>query len=144
MEISGIGSLLVLQRKKQKQGMPKMPVPLNSTAMRILDSQEISESGHYFTYKGRPISRMLNTGWKKAREEIGLPNLRVHDLRHTFASRLMQRGVSLEHRRVLLGHSTNGTPTELYSHADLADLFSSVELISSRPKKEGMSYLKVV
>jgi site-specific recombinase XerD len=87
---------------------------------------------------------MNNTGWKKAREEMNLPNLRVHDLRHTFASRLMQAGVSLEHRRVLLGHASHGTPTEMYSHADLVDLLSAVNRIVTKPEKGGVNYLRVV
>ena len=60
---------------------------------------------------GKKRYRVLNTNWKTARnraadeyEELtgkpadwGFRNLRVHDLRHTFATRLRRSGVSLEH-----------------------------------------------
>ena len=36
----------------------------------------------------------------------GIENLRFHDLRYTFASRLIQRGVDVETVRSLLGHSS--------------------------------------
>jgi integrase len=39
-----------------------------------------------FTYKGKPITRMLNNGWTKARKLANL-TVRVHDLKHTLARR---------------------------------------------------------
>ena len=51
----------------------------------------------------------------KIRKEAGFPNLRVHSLRHQFASLLINQGVSLNTVKELLGHAQIAT-TERYSH----------------------------
>ncbi len=52
-----------------------------------------------------------------ARRKAELPNVRIHDLRHTYASRLVQRGVSLYEVQRLLGHTT---PALTQRYASLA------------------------
>lgn len=47
---------------------------------------------------------MLNSAWKKARVQAGLPKVRAHDLKHTFGRRLRAVGVGFEDRQDLLGH----------------------------------------
>ena len=49
------------------------------------------------------------------REEAGLPDLRIHDLRHTFASVLASGGASLQMIGKLLGHA-QVTTTARYAH----------------------------
>jgi integrase len=39
-----------------------------------------------FAFRGNPTRSILNSGWKRARVRSGLPNVRVHDLRHTFGT----------------------------------------------------------
>jgi len=56
--------------------------------------------------------------WHEARTAAGLPDLRLHDLRHTFASHLVSSGVSLPIVGRLLGHTQPQT-TQRYAH--LAD-----------------------
>lgn len=53
--------------------------------------------------------------WDTARKQAGLPALRIHDLRHTFASTLVNNGVSLYEVQKLLGHAHIST-TERYAH----------------------------
>ena len=58
----------------------------------------------------------LSKGFKAIREELGLPSVRLHDLRHTHASLLLQAGV---HRKVVqerLGQSTISITGDTYSH----------------------------
>ena len=50
---------------------------------------------HVFTYEGRPVVRMMTPAWRRARARAGLPQVRVHDLKHTFGRRLRAAGVSL-------------------------------------------------
>jgi len=45
-----------------------------------------------------------NNGWQSARRCVGLVQVRVHDLKHTYGRRLRAAGVPLKTRRVLLGH----------------------------------------
>ena len=77
-----------------------------------------------FTYKGKPITRINNTGWKGARKKVGLEYVRVHDLKHTFGRRLRSVGVSFEDRQDLLGHRS-GRITTHYSSAELQNLYEA-------------------
>ncbi|MFT7289265.1 MAG: integrase [Halieaceae bacterium] len=65
----------------------------------------------------------------EAREEAGLPQVWVHDLKHTFGRRLRAKGVSHETRQVLLGHK-NGQITTHYSAAEVGELIDAVEKVS--------------
>ena len=58
-----------------------------------------------------------------------LPVLRVHDLRHTFGRRLRAAGVSLETRKVLLGHK-NGDITTHYSAPEIKELIDAVDRLA--------------
>lgn len=53
--------------------------------------------------------------WRQACELAGLPGVHLHDLRHTYASRLVQQGVPLERVQLLLGHADLST-SQIYAH----------------------------
>jgi len=55
--------------------------------------------------------------WSKALKEAKIKNLRWHDLRHTFATRLVEAGVHLSIVQKLCGHSSHNTTTR-YAHVD--------------------------
>jgi site-specific recombinase XerD len=57
----------------------------------------------------------LRRPFAHAKEEAGVENFRIHDLRHTFASTLVNNGVSLYEVQKLLGHAHIRT-TERYAH----------------------------
>ena len=59
--------------------------------------------------------------WRAIREEAGLPGLRIHDARHTWASQGVMNGVGLTTVGRLLGHSKRRT-TAIYAHLDDAAL----------------------
>jgi len=60
---------------------------------------------------------MLNTAWLRVRKSVGLRQVRVHDLKHTYGRRLRSAGVSFEDRQDLLGHRS-GRITTHYSASD--------------------------
>ena len=62
----------------------------------------------------RPFSTIFYR-WNTARRKAGLSDLRIHDLRHTFASTLVNSGVSIYEVQKLLGHAHIRT-TERYAH----------------------------
>ena len=85
----------------------------------------------------RPIFANPKTGlpyvtfyysWDAARKRAGLPNLRVHDLRHSFASFLVNAGRSLYEVQELLGHADIRT-TSRYAHLSRERLFDAVESV---------------
>jgi integrase len=65
-----------------------------------------SESGHTVDIKGF---------WGKLRRDAGITNLRMHDLRHSFASQLASSGESLLMIGALLGHA-DPSSTARYAH----------------------------
>jgi integrase len=48
--------------------------------------------------------------------ELGLPPIRFHDLRHSHATILLERGVALKVIQVRLGHSNIEITSRLYAH----------------------------
>jgi site-specific recombinase XerD len=66
--------------------------------------------------------------WKRIREAAGIGDVRVHDLRHSFASTLVNAGVSLYEVQSLLGHR-RATTTQRYAHLAPDRLKSTVALI---------------
>ncbi len=63
---------------------------------------------------GQPVQEIRGF-WRGVQERADLPDVRVHDLRHTFASLLVSGGASLEMIGKLLGHSQMKT-TQRYAH----------------------------
>ena len=68
--------------------------------------------------------------WYHARKQAGLPELRLHDLRHSFASFLVNAGRSLYEVQTLLGHA-NARTTSRYAHLSPERLREAVEVIPS-------------
>jgi len=71
---------------------------------------------------------MNNSAWKRARKIAELPQVRIHDLKHTFGRRLRAAGVPLETRKVLLGHRT-GDITTHYSAPELEELIEAANRV---------------
>lgn len=80
---------------------------LPNEAMQILEQQRAeSPSRHVFGIHGKPVSRStLSLSWRHLRRRAGLGCLRLHDLRHGFASTAVNSGVELKTLSELLGHS---------------------------------------
>jgi integrase len=80
-------------------------VRLCDRAVAILIGLHPKDGGAVFTYKGKAMKR-VKTSFGSARKKAGLEDVRFHDLRHTFASRLVQGGVSLYDVMHFTGHKS--------------------------------------
>ena len=116
-------------------------VVLNDTALSIIEEQRGQHGTHVFSYQGHPVTKIHNSAWKRARVEAGLPQVRVHDLKHTLGRRLRAAGVSVETRKVLLGHR-NGDITTHYSAPELEELIVAANKVCR--KKSGKTPALVV
>jgi integrase len=75
----------------------------------------------------------IKTGWRNACAAAGLVDLRFHDTRHTFATRLRANGVHEWDIRDLLGHTTTRM-TSVYTHQTPANLRQAVTTLGqSKP-----------
>ncbi len=72
----------------------------------------------------RRVETQNKSAFQKARNAVGLSQLRVHDLRHTYGQRLRDAGVSQEDRTLLLGHADSGMPRH-YAAATVAKLLEA-------------------
>ncbi|MCQ2573807.1 MAG: tyrosine recombinase [Treponema sp.] len=102
----------------------KLVVYLNE-ARPVLSGKKQSEEV-FLNYKGDPISR--KGIWKKFQELEALSGVsaKVHTLRHSFATHLLQGGADLRSVQELLGHSDLAT-TQIYTHVDDSQLKASHE-----------------
>ena len=104
-------------------------IPLNNVALQILINRKPNAKTDYtFEVEGRKLSGYwLSHKLKKYVRKLGLQeNLNYHALRHTFASLLVQDGVSIYEVQKLLGHADVST-TQIYSHLQPETLHRTVE-----------------
>lgn len=80
---------------------------------------------HRQDLRGEPI-KDIKRAFDTARKKIGLRDVRFHDLRHTVASRLIQRGCPLKIVKEILGHC-DIRMTERYSHLETGMLQDAME-----------------
>lgn len=114
------------------------PVPLNETALDVIN--QVNTKGkyeHLFINKKtkKPYVNIAKV-WERIRAKAGLPNLRLHDLRHQAASNLINSGSSLYLVQQILGHS-DPSVTQRYAHLSmksLNDASDNASVITQRAK----------
>ena len=105
---------------KSKNGMPRK-VFLNNPSKLILGAlRDKRQYQNEFVFPnpntGVPYT-CIHHAWDIARIKAGFPKLRIHDLRHSFASALVNKGVAIYDVQHLLGHQSIKT-TQRYAHLD--------------------------
>mgnify|MGYP001973214582 CR=1 FL=1 len=123
-------SIFIVPGHLVKNGEDRLVI-CNKIAQSVVESQRGKHPTHVFSFRGRPLSRMLSTGWRNARKAVGLAHVRVHDLKHTFGRRLRAAGVSFEDRQDLLGHRSSRITTH-YSSAELSNLLEAANSVCER------------
>jgi integrase len=108
------GQAIVLDART-KTGRPRV-VPLPPQAARIA-AKRLPWSAGYST---------LRAEFERARKAAKLPHVRFHDLRHTYASWLVQDGQSMKVVKDLLGHTTMAM-TDRYAHLASTHLKAAVQ-----------------
>jgi site-specific recombinase XerD len=74
--------------------------------------------------------------WHLIRDAADLPDVRIHDLRHTYASLLINKGVSLYEVQTLLGHSSVQM-TQRYAHLQPDLLHQRAEIVGGIVSGQG-------
>lgn len=95
-------------------------LPLSPQALEILREMKLQAISP-FLFPGKiegKAQQEVKRAWNTIRKTSGLLDVRIHDLRHTYASHLVSNGLSLSIVGALLGH-TQAATTERYAH--LAD-----------------------
>jgi integrase len=101
------------------------------------------DSGLVFTRPdGSPIHPDLITDWfRRLARRAGLPAIRLHDVRHSYATAALAAGIPAKVISERLGHATTAITLDVYSHvipgmdAQAADAVASLILDGSSPTK---------
>lgn len=94
-------------------------VSISPQAVEVLKMQKAKTNNEYVfpSPKGGPISPdSVNNMLKRVLERAGIPKVRFHDLRHTFATIALQNGVDIKTVSGMLGHFSAGFTLDTYAH----------------------------
>ena len=94
-------------------------VTISPQAIEVLKQQKAKTNDAYVfpSPNGGPISPdSVNNMLKRVLARAGIPKVRFHDLRHTFATIALQNGVDIKTVSGMLGHFSAGFTLDTYAH----------------------------
>ena len=98
-------------------------VTISQQAIEVLKQQKEKTNDQYVfpSPNGGPISPdSVNNMLKRVLARAGIPKVRFHDLRHTFATIALQNGVDIKTVSGMLGHFSAGFTLDTYAHVTTA------------------------
>jgi integrase len=109
-------------------------VPMNDTLTMLLKSAKLhaAEGGRVFCNRHGQPYRSFRTAFERAVRQAGIQDFTFHDIRHTFASRLVMAGVDLPTVKELLGHR-DITMTLRYAHLSTDHKQAAVKKLEKVP-----------
>ena len=105
-------------------------VPLSSDAVAVLKRWKGKHPTHVFSFRGKPVYQVATRAWREACRKAGVPGVRFHDLRHTWASWQVQAETPLSVVQALGGWESpqmvqryaHLSPGHLKAYADRTNL----------------------
>ena len=111
---------LTLSRPKTETSVRKVSIPQEAVDLLMAEHGKHPETPYMFP---SPVTgemyypdSVVNLH-KKILKDAGLPHIRFHDLRHTFATLALQNGVDVKTVSSMLGHYDAGFTLRTYTHA---------------------------
>ncbi len=107
-------------------------IPLNDEAVETLKNWKAQSKKQERVFYGKNGARLdsIRRSWAKLVTDAKIKDFRFHDLRHSFASKLVMKGVPLNTVRELLGHADLNT-TLRYAHLAPDHKADAVALLNS-------------
>jgi len=121
---------IVVLFPEQTKSKRRHILPLNEVAFKVLEKRSrcrVQGCPYVFHKEGEKIGS-IRKAFRNALRRAKIEDFRFHDLRHTFASRLVQKNVDLYIVKELLNHSDIRT-TQRYAHLKLDNLKKAVEVL---------------
>jgi integrase len=119
----------VIVLEKTKNGK-RLAIPINDTLLETfknLNKVRLLNCKQVFHRNGKPLyQKQVERALKRACKKAGIKDFRFHDLRHTFASLLIQSGEDFYTVQKLLGHR-DGRMTQRYAHLSQEGLSSATK-----------------
>jgi len=117
-----------LKRQKIRQSEKKLGLGENFNALNLVCSNIV----------GNPVEpTKIYKYYKEISREAGLPEIRFHDLRHTFASLFLETGGNIKTLQQILGHSSISVTMDTYSHVTDEMLNNAAQNIANMYKATG-------
>ncbi|MEM8940735.1 MAG: site-specific integrase [Pseudomonadota bacterium] len=117
-------------RRKNHDLLPAV-LPLSAEAMRVLTQWKKQSSGSDLVFPSPVTGGKLNNikkAWEGLMTSSGIQNFRFHDLRHTFASKLVMAGIPLNTVRELMTHS-DPKMTLVYAHLSPSHMADAIDQV---------------
>lgn len=128
-EIDWDRRLLIVPAERSKSKKIRF-IPLSDAAIALLESLPRKDDIPYVFFNSRtkkpPVS--IFYAWDSIRRKVGIPDVRLHDLRHSFASFLVNAGRSLYEVQKLLGHH-DPKVTMRYAHLAPGTMQDAVNMV---------------
>ena len=110
---------LILSRPKTGNSIREVSIPQD--AVELLKQEYAKHPDNPWMFpSGRPVKCITPTRWNTPQadtRDAGLEHIRLHDLRHTFATLALQNGVDVKTVAAMLGHYDAGFTLRTYTHA---------------------------
>jgi len=141
-KIPGLNTSVFIIPKEIVKNKHERLVILNRVAQQVIDEVRGQHKKYVFSYAGRKLGRMNAIAWRRARESVGLKQVRVHDLKHTLGKRLRSVGVSFEDRQDLLGHKSSRITTH-YSSVEIENLIKAANKVCDSKGSDGITLVSL-
>jgi integrase len=140
--VQRVSGRLIIDETKSDASDAVVPLPKITRAV-LLEHQEQQAkvrddagelwTGHdlvFSTSIGTPIEpRSLNTHWEGVRVQAGLPGVRLHDLRHTVVSLLLELGTPPHVVQAIARHANLEITMKIYAHTNLDTMREALDKI---------------
>ena len=111
---------IVFNRPKTRNSYREIPMNKDLLSMIKAIRKIVNKDFFILTNDERPIEpRTYRNYYKKLMERLGVPRIKYHGLRHSFATRCIEVGCDYKTVSVILGHSNISTTLGLYVHPNL-------------------------
>lgn len=136
-----LDNVLIIRKSKTKTGIRRIPLVSEVSAMlQILrNNNKPSANDYIFSACGSRPSDPSHYRHicNRVTAAAGMQHITPHMLRHTFATRLIERGVDPKSVSLILGHKTVEFTLRHYVHPDFEHLRAQIQLISTKKTKSG-------
>ena len=120
-----------------KTSNSRREIPLTKDLMAIVKTLKkvVPDSNYVISNSSKPIEpRLYRIHLQKITDSLGIPRMKFHTLRHSFATRCIESNCDYKTVSVLLGHSSINTTLNLYVHPNLEQKKKCIEAMTKKLK----------
>lgn len=138
------GYIAILKGKGRKDRLVPMTARLRSLLSDLILMERLERTDHIFygvkanarsskRVRANPIGEgTFHRWWGRCLEQAEVRYRSPHTARHTFATSWRRAGLAVDEIKILLGHSSIRTTSDLYVHTEIADVAEHMALIEAQ------------